>query len=436
MTASDVPLAERLRPKVLCEVVGQRHLLGARGPLAGALHSMLLWGPPGCGKTTIARLLAGREDVCFETLSPVSAGVRELKECVAAARNRGNGLEQKRTVLFVDEVHRFSRLQQDYFLPHVENGLLTLFGATTENPSFEIISALLSRLTVYRLDPLAREDLAVLLGRALAELGSTAQEDACEMILATADGDARRLLNLAEQLCAGGGREITGADVEKAVTASLRRFDKRGDEFYDQISALHKSVRGSDPDAALYWLSRMLDGGADPAYLVRRMIRMAVEDVGMAEPQALRVALDANEQYRVLGSPEGELGIAMAAVFLSCAPKSNSVYVADKRMREYVCRSGSAPVPAKLRNAPTRLMKQMGNSAGYRFPHSCPHGYAAGEDYFPERVATLRAYRPLLRGFERRVAERLAKLRELDEQERVSAGDRQGTGRAAGGLRN
>jgi putative ATPase len=422
------PLADRLRPRALSEFVGQEHLLGPGRPLrvafeARAPHSMILWGPPGSGKTTLARLLAGAFDAEFIALSAVFSGVKDIRDAVARAELV---LQQsgRHTVLFVDEVHRFNKAQQDAFLPYVERGLLTFIGATTENPSFEVNSALLSRASVYVLHPLTAKELERLFERARNEaLGGLAfTEAARDLVVANADGDARRLYNMLEQVgtaaAESGRREIDEAFVREALAQRLRRFDKGGDQFYDQISALHKSVRGSDPDAALYWFARMLDGGADPLYLGRRMVRMAVEDVGLADPRALRIALDAVEAYERLGSPEGELALAQAALYLALAPKSNAVYSAFGAVQERVRNEPSRPVPERLRNAPTALMRELGYGAGYRYAHDEPEGYAAGERYFPDGMEPVEFYRPTERGLEARIREHLARLRELDAQAR------------------
>ena len=406
------PLAEALRPQSLDEVVGQRHLLGPGKPLRLAFesrkpHSMILWGPPGSGKTTLARLMARAFDAEFIALSAVFSGVKDIRDAMQAAENE-LARSGRHTILFVDEVHRFNKAQQDAFLPYVERGLITFIGATTENPSFEVNSALLSRATVYVLDPLNQQDLEVLLSRT--EIHP--DENAKERLIGFADGDARRLLNAVEILkTAAGDKPIDGAVVEQVLAKNLRRFDKGGEQFYDQISALHKSVRGSDPDAALYWMVRMLDGGADPLYVGRRMVRMAVEDVGLADPRALRVALDACETYERLGSPEGELALAEAVLYLAVAAKSAAVYDAYNAARAFVSADTTRPVPMHLRNAPTRLMKDLGYGKGYRYAHDEPDAYSAGQTYFPEGMEQVEWYEPTDRGLEARIREKLEQLK-------------------------
>jgi putative ATPase len=417
-----VPLAERLRPRQLDEVVGQRHLLAPGRPLrvafeAGRLPSMILWGPPGVGKTTLARLLAGATGAHFIVLSAVLAGVKDIRDAVEQARALRRG--GKATVLFVDEVHRFNKAQQDAFLPHVEAGLFSFIGATTENPSFEVNSALLSRATVHVLEPLDDADLGLLIDRARALLAAPALDSAArERLIAFADGDGRRLLNAFESAVAAhaDATAISAEQLESALGRMLRRGDKGGDIFYDTISALHKSVRGSDPDAALYWLARLLDAGMDPRYAARRIVRMACEDIGLADPRALRLALDAAEVYERLGSPEGELALAEAVTYLALAPKSNAVYRAWGTVREIVRADGTRPVPPHLRNAPTRLMKDLGHGAGYRYAHDEPDAYAAGERYLPDGLPAQRFYEPVARGLELRIGERLAELRRLDAE--------------------
>jgi len=409
------PLAEALRPRTIDEVIGQRHLLGPGKPLrlafeSGKPHSMILWGPPGVGKTTLARLMATAFDCEFIALSAVFSGVKEIREAVQQAE-AALARSGRRTILFVDEVHRFNKAQQDAFLPYVERGLLTFIGATTENPSFEVNSALLSRATVYVLESLSAEDLGTLLART----GLEVDEGARERLIGFADGDARRLLNAVEILQnARVAGPIDAAFVESALAKNLRRFDKGGEQFYDQISALHKSVRGSDPDAALYWLVRMLDGGADPLYLGRRIVRMATEDIGLADPRALRLALDACETYERLGTPEGELALAEAVIYLSCAAKSNAAYTAYNAARDFVATDGTRPVPLHIRNAPTRLMKNLGYGEDYRYAHDEQGGYAAGENYFPDGMPAVEWYRPTDRGLEARIREKLEMLRGLD----------------------
>ena len=405
------PLAEALRPKSIDDVVGQRHLLGPGKPLrlafeSGKPHSMILWGPPGSGKTTLARLMAAIFDAEFIALSAVFSGVKDIREAVQAAETELARCG-RHTILFVDEVHRFNKAQQDAFLPYVERGLITFVGATTENPSFEVNGALLSRASVYVLEPLGAEDLGALLERT----GLRADEEARARLIGFADGDARRLFNAVEILKTSGSETVDGALVERVLAQNLRRFDKGGEQFYDQISALHKSVRGSDPDAALYWMVRMLDGGADPLYIGRRVVRMAVEDIGLADPRGLAIALDACETYERLGSPEGELALAQAVLYLAAAAKSNAVYEAYNAARAFVSRDGTRPVPMHLRNAPTRLMQELGYGKGYRYAHDEEGAYAAGENYLPEGMAPVRWYRPTDRGLEARIREKLEDLR-------------------------
>ena len=415
------PLAERLRPTTLDEVIGQQHLLGDGKPLraafaSGRLHSMILWGPPGVGKTTLARLVASGFEAQFIAISAVLGGVKDIREAVERAQVAQ--ASQRRTVVFVDEVHRFNKAQQDAFLPHVESGLFTFIGATTENPSFEVNSALLSRATVHVLKSLDAADLRQLLARAAALLSAPPMtDDARERLVAYADGDARRLLNSYENLVgmAGTVAVIDEALLEKSLGEQLRRYDKGGEQFYDTISALHKAVRGSDPDAALYWFVRMLDGGVDPRYAARRLVRMASEDIGLADPRALRLALDATETYERLGSPEGELALAQAVVYLAVAPKSNAVYSAYKAARAFIKQDGTREVPLRLRNAPTSLMKDLDFGKGYRYAHDEQGGFAAGERYWPDGMAAPRFYAPVDRGLEIRIGEKLAELRRLND---------------------
>ncbi|MFD1243782.1 replication-associated recombination protein A [Paralysiella testudinis] len=419
------PLAEALRPQSLDDVIGQSHLLGAGKPLrlafqSGKPHSMIFWGPPGVGKTTLARLTATAFNCAFIALSAVFSGVKDIRAAMAQAEQ--NLAQGKSTILFVDEIHRFNKSQQDALLPYAESGLVTFIGATTENPSFEVNSALLSRAQVYVLQSLSEAELQQLFQRAQSKAlsGLAFDERAVNTLIGYADGDARRLLNLLEQCqtaaAASGVQHIDAAFIDNALTLNSRRFDKGGDNFYDQISALHKSVRGSHPDAALYWLTRMLDGGADPRYLSRRIIRMAWEDIGLADPRAMQIANDAALTYERLGSPEGELALAQAVIYLAVAAKSNAGYMAYNQARAFIQQDQSREVPVHLRNAPTKLMKELGYGHKYRYAHDEPHAYAAGETYLPDDMPAPGWYQPVPRGLEIKIGEKLAQLQQWDKE--------------------
>jgi putative ATPase len=416
------PLAERMRPRSLDEIVGQRRVAGEGTPLrraleAGKVHSMILWGPPGCGKTTLALLVARYADADFRAISAVMSGLPDVRKALAEAE--GNFAQGRRTVLFVDEVHRFNKAQQDAFLPHIERGVIIFVGATTENPSFELNSALLSRCRVHVLDSVSPDDIVAALRRALADserglgdLNLTVEDASLRLIASAADGDVRRaltLLEIAAELAEGG--HIDDATLEQVLADRTRRFDKSGEQFYDQISALHKSVRSSDPDAAVYWLTRMLDGGCDPLYLARRMTRMAVEDVGLAEPRAWRMALDAWDTFERLGSPEGELGLAQLAIWLAISPKSNAAYMAFNKAKATVKQMGTLDVPMHLRNAPTKLMKGLGYGSGYQYDHDAEGGVALDQQCLPDELVGMTFYEPVDRGLELKLGEKLAALR-------------------------
>lgn len=434
MIMSRFPLASRLRPNSLDDFIGQQHLVAPHKPLyqaikTGNLHSMIFWGPPGTGKTTLAKIIAESVDAYFVPLSAVMIGLKEVRHEIHEAKIRLEEYNQK-TVLFLDEVHRFNKTQQDAFLPHIENGTIIFIGATTENPSFELNNALLSRVTVYTLDRLTEEDILKIIDNAVSTLNHIEKEkinfsDDAKILLAEfSDRDARQALNLLEILIAQspieqGQKLIDKEYVKKRMTTELRKFDKKGDYFYDQISALHKAVRGSSPDGALYWLARMLDGGVDPLYIARRVVRMAIEDIGNADPKALEIALNAWDVQERLGSPEGDLAIAQAIVYMAVAPKSNAVYAAFQKAQQDAKNLGTQPVPIHIRNAPTKLMKTLGHGKAYRYDHNEPNAFAAGQTYFPEKIGEKIYYEPVNRGLEIKIREKLTELRKLTKQHRT-----------------
>ena len=425
---SQLPLAEYLRPKFVGEIAGQKHILGEGKSLrvaieSGNLPSMILWGPPGVGKTTIARVIANSIDAEFISVSAVLSGVKDIREAIEKAQLN---LQQynKKTILFVDEVHRFNKSQQDAFLPHVESGLITFIGATTENPSFEVNSALLSRSQVYVLKMLDDEDLLLIYEKAKIYIAPDIEVDleAKQEIIAHVNGDARRLLNFLELLfntaASLKAKKIDRDFLKKTITSKVRRFDKGGDQFYDQISALHKSVRGSDPNAALYWLHRMLDGGVDPLYLARRIVRIAVEDIGLADPKGQTIALEAYQIFERLGSPEGELALSNAVIYLSIAAKSNAAYMAFNEVKAFVAEGDNSDVPVHLRNAPTKLMKELDYGKNYRYAHNEPEAFAAGEKYFPDNLDPIEFYKPTTRGLESKILEKMNYLKSQDKQKK------------------